>query len=672
MKIKQIKILNFRSIKDQVINCGDQTIFIGANGVGKSTVLKALQAFFEISFRPAVEDFFAHNTEWPIEITIVFNNFSEDEAEDFKSRIYNDEMVVTRVFGGDQSNNGNYYGMMKGNPAFQSIRNAANATEAKAKYTEIQGSGVDLPKWTKQGDVEEHLTFWEAGHPDDCEFIRDGGQFFGFKSVGGGKLQKATNFILIEAVRDVSEDANDQKSSAIGQLMDLIVRSAMAQNEKIAAYQDEVNRQYSALTSPENFPQLGSLQTALTTSLRTYYQGVGVILDWREGAGINLPPPQAEIKFEEEKFQFPVAKAGNGIQRAFIISLLHQLLVVKSNSDDGSKNSENGADSGEGIEEKNFMENLPSVILAIEEPELYQHPTKQWHFAQVLKKLSTKGFQEIFGDVQVLFCTHSPSFVDLSEFHNTRIVAKVGGEGLPAKESIFREASLQDVSYALTHAWDIPEENCTDKSTKARLHIFGTELSEGFFADGVILVEGATDKAAFDTIGKRIGINFAERNISVLPVNEKNNLDKPFMVFKSLDIPVYPIWDSDGNCAEGDRGKAIKANKGLQKMLGVPDGEVAEFPEGVHEKYACFANEISEQLKNDFGQEQFLEAYNEAMDEFSLTAKQARKNPYVTTAIITKLYDQGRTAGMLEAIIQAAINHIENGTPTSAATVAAE
>jgi hypothetical protein len=56
------------------------------------------------------------------------------------------------------------------------------------------------------------------------------------------------------------------------------------------------------------------LKGGLTTSLRTYYQGVGVILDWRDSAGISLPPPQAEIKFEEENFQFPVAKAGNGIQ----------------------------------------------------------------------------------------------------------------------------------------------------------------------------------------------------------------------------------------------------------------------------------------------------------------------------------------------------------------------
>lgn len=671
MKIKQIQIQNFRSIKNQKINCGDQTIFIGANGVGKSTVLKALQAFFEISFRPGVDDFFGHTTDDPIEITIVFDNFSEEEAEDFQSRIYNNEMVVTRAFSEGKGDSGNYYGMIKGNPAFQPVRTAPNATEAKKLYTDLQKGGVDLPKWTKQADVEDHLSSWEADHAEECEFIKDGGQFFGFKSVGGGKLQKATNFILIEAVRDVSEDANDQKSSAIGQLMDLIVRSAMAQNEKIAAYQDEVNQQYSALTSPENFPQLGSLQEALTNSLRTYYQGVGVILDWRDSSGISLPPPQAEIKFEEEKFQFPVAKAGNGIQRAFIISLLHQLLVVKSNSAEAAyDNDDEGAEEDSGA--VNFLENLPSIILAIEEPELYQHPTKQWHFAQVLKKLSSKGFQDTFGDVQVLFCTHSPNFVDLAEFHNTRIVTKHASEELPAKESVFKEASLKDVSEALKVAWDLEDEKCTEESTKARLHIFGTELSEGFFSDGVILVEGVTDKAAFEAIGKENGLNFAERNISILSVNGKNNIDKPWMVFSALGIPVYPVWDSDANCAEKDKEKAVTANKGLQKMLGVPEAEIFDFPERVQDNYACFEKEITEQLKSDFGQEAYMTAYSEAMEEFSLTAKQARKNPYVTSFVVSRLYQQGQKAGMLEAIIQAAVSYIENGPTEATATAAAE
>ena len=47
MKIKQIKISNFRGYKDETtIDFNDLTVFVGKNDVGKSTVLEALDVFF--------------------------------------------------------------------------------------------------------------------------------------------------------------------------------------------------------------------------------------------------------------------------------------------------------------------------------------------------------------------------------------------------------------------------------------------------------------------------------------------------------------------------------------------------------------------------------------------------------------------------------------------------
>ena len=47
MRIMKIKIKNFRSYKDEVvIEFGDLTAFVGKNDIGKSTVLEALDIFF--------------------------------------------------------------------------------------------------------------------------------------------------------------------------------------------------------------------------------------------------------------------------------------------------------------------------------------------------------------------------------------------------------------------------------------------------------------------------------------------------------------------------------------------------------------------------------------------------------------------------------------------------
>lgn len=47
MKLKTIKIKNFRSYKEEVvIEFGDLTAFVGKNDIGKSTILEALDVFF--------------------------------------------------------------------------------------------------------------------------------------------------------------------------------------------------------------------------------------------------------------------------------------------------------------------------------------------------------------------------------------------------------------------------------------------------------------------------------------------------------------------------------------------------------------------------------------------------------------------------------------------------
>jgi len=47
MKIKSITLKNFRAYKDEtIVEFGDLTTFVGMNDIGKSTVLEALDIFF--------------------------------------------------------------------------------------------------------------------------------------------------------------------------------------------------------------------------------------------------------------------------------------------------------------------------------------------------------------------------------------------------------------------------------------------------------------------------------------------------------------------------------------------------------------------------------------------------------------------------------------------------
>ncbi|MDE2927584.1 MAG: AAA family ATPase [Acidobacteriota bacterium] len=59
MRIAQLEIKNYRSIKHLSINCGDLVTLLGPNNHGKSNLLTALEFGLTTSAKPVELDFFA-------------------------------------------------------------------------------------------------------------------------------------------------------------------------------------------------------------------------------------------------------------------------------------------------------------------------------------------------------------------------------------------------------------------------------------------------------------------------------------------------------------------------------------------------------------------------------------------------------------------------------------
>lgn len=213
MILKRIAVRNFRSIRNAVVETSGQMAIVGGNGTGKSTLLRAVDRFYSQSTTVEADDFFARQLTAPIEIELTFVSFSDAEREMFASRIHNEEMTIVRVFeAGGGRNNGRYYGVMSQHGAFSAIRQAGGAAPTRAAYSQLRAQGgiyEELPAVARADQVEPALAEWERVHAELCEMGRDDGQFFGFTNVARGSLQKATSFVFIPAVRDVSADAID-------------------------------------------------------------------------------------------------------------------------------------------------------------------------------------------------------------------------------------------------------------------------------------------------------------------------------------------------------------------------------------------------------------------------------------------------------------------------------
>jgi predicted ATP-dependent endonuclease of OLD family len=62
MQIARLVIDNFRSIEHLEVSFSELTSLVGSNNAGKSTILKALDFFFEGSPKITSADYFMHDT----------------------------------------------------------------------------------------------------------------------------------------------------------------------------------------------------------------------------------------------------------------------------------------------------------------------------------------------------------------------------------------------------------------------------------------------------------------------------------------------------------------------------------------------------------------------------------------------------------------------------------
>lgn len=606
MQLISVNIKNFRSLKNVSVDLLEHTAFIGGNGAGKSSILRAIEKFYSTAKVLDADDFFGRDQDQPIEIELTFSSLSNEEAEIFSSRIREGRLVVTRVFDTSASS-GRYYGSVLQNPDFIVVRRQPSASAKNAAYKDLRTSNPiynGLPVAASAPAVDAALLAWEADHPDDLVLERDDGQFFGFQNASREAIGRHTSFVFIPAVRDASIDASDVKSSAIGKLLELLVKSAVLRRQEMVDFRNEMSERYQQLVSPESMPELGVLAAQITTDLRGIYEEAEVGLNWREVSEFPFPLPTADVTLMDDGFGGPVDRQGHGLQRALVFTLLQQLArtsVPSSNLE--------GVDG----DERNESAQAPSLILAIEEPELYQHPTKQRHFSRVLRQLSAGTLPGADGQTQVLFASHSPHFISLRHADEIRLARRVVDDEMPFKQCSISSLNLDIVAQKLEIACQRPQGSFSAASLVPKLHIVGNDVAEGFFANGIVLVEGRSDKAALDATIQLLGRNFESAGIAVLSVEGKGNLFSPLAIFRELGIPTFCLWDCD---LDHKRPKPLP-NLHLMRLLN-PQPEQNESPAttlvGAH--FAHFQNNLESTLREDIGVDCFNDSVSAACQEY--------------------------------------------------------
>jgi len=629
-------------VLDATLVCDRQTVLVGKNGSGKSTFLRALELFYAPNPYLSPSDFFEENYTEPIDITVVFGALSASASAQFAAYVQGNELAVTRVLTyADGKTTAKYYGSTLRHEPFQEIRDISGARDLTKAYNalRVQQKYSFLPEATKKDDAIAGMQAWEEAHSEECTRQRDEGQFFGFTEVAQGYLGKYTRLIRIPAVRDAASDASDERKSPITQLMDLVVRGALAAREDFVKLKAEIEDRYSQIIDPSKSPDLAALTSSLTETLRAFVPESSVEVDWSDLPAIDLALPRATVRLSEDGYLCPVERAGHGTQRAFIITLLQHLAMGATPSPATARSAAQAG--GDPILPELDQ---PGLVLLIEEPELYQHPTRQRHFASLLSRLSSGNLPGVASSTQVLYCTHSPLFVQLEYFDQIRLVRKDPVPGTSVKASNVGSASLAAVAHELWSKTAPSSPAFTAETLRPRLAAVMTPwVNEGFFADLVVLVEGESDRAALLAVAGQIGYDFDAEGISVVPCMGKPNLDRPLVVFRALGIPTYVMWDSD----EGAKDPKPERNRSLLRLL---NRKEQDWPDYVDADSACLVGNLERVLEAEIGNVAWNELLLLASSETGLPAEKARKNPLAISEIIRTAYRAGKAFPSLEAV----------------------
>lgn len=235
------------------------------------------------------------------------------------------------------------------------------------------------------------------------------------------------------------------------------------------------------------------------------------------------------------------------------------------------------------------------------------------------------------------------------------------GEGKPKITKVV-STTMDKVAEVLWHTDDKPEPKYTGINVLPRLQTIMTPwMSEGFFADVAVLVEGEDDRAAILGIAKALGYELEGIGFSIIPCGGKASIDRPYIIFHELGIQIYTIWDGDfgkgeteGVCEKCgrnlDKKPDPKYNRRILKLFGYPE---TDWPEYVEDKFACFKYDLETTLKNEIGDKLFEECLDACQSDYCICKrKHAMKNPNVIMTIITNAKEQGRPSNTLENIVK--------------------
>ena len=316
---------------------------------------------------------------------------------------------------------------------------------------------------------------------------------------------------------------------------------------------------------------------------------------------------------------FGLERFGHGFQRSVIFELIH----LASSFQEETKPCTDEF-------------NPKFTLLLFEEPEAFLHPAQQENLAYHLRELGKKS------GWQVIITSHSPIFVSKNSDNLSQIcriqkcdavskiyqlnkaqedqLIKAGGDFLNALKQFVEDSTIppQDKKKALDIIKNAPPADIAEQYEKFRYQLWmDADRASMFFADKVLLVEGATEKMLFNYLLANQWHDLTKKRILIVEALGKYNFHRFISLFEAYGIRHGIMLDNDNNknehaainqlirnrITEFTLAAPVEFNKDLETHLGVSlPTRTDQKPLNILQKLESneIAPEILAQLREDF------------------------------------------------------------------------
>ncbi|MES5953636.1 ATP-binding protein [Bacillus fungorum] len=520
MKLEKVIIKNFRSYDTYTeIKFDNLTTIVGKNDVGKSTVLEALEVFFNNStVKIDAKDYCVKTGDRNVLIGCVFSGFAEEIILDETApTTFKDEFLL------------NEDGMLEVHKVYDcSKKTIKPEIYLKALYPNeaiekgkalIQLTQTELQRKVKSIDLENGPTDLRTNHLMRKDIFRSidltnlAIHLIALNKGDSGTVWEKISptlpiFTLFQSDRpslDGDSEVQDPMKVAIKEALE-DVREQLEDIEKLVQEKAMTVANLTLEKLKEMDPLLANELTPSISETPKWPNVFKLTLEGDEGIPIN--------------------KRGSGVRRLILLNFF-RAAAEKQDSSAGR-----------------------NIIYAIEEPETAQHPSNQIMLAEALLKLSKKE------NTQVILTTHVPAFASLLPTDSLRLIVN-SEQGKSILSSNTNESVLEKIAETLG--------------------VFASPISRGVKV--AVFVEGPNDLSVLKILSSII----ARENPRIVDLSTSDDVviipcggdtlrgwvENQYL--KQLNVPEIHIYDRD----IVEEGKEPKYEKWCKKVRERNDGSVA-------------------------------------------------------------------------------------------------